>query len=489
MKTIVVVNNPKDWSFDIEGIEIAAAKNYLTENKYSEIPSARIFNLCRTYKYQTTGYYVSLLAEARGHRAFPSISTILDFKSSTIIRTISDDIDSLIQSSLRKITSKEFVLSIYFEQNTAKQYEKLSKQLYNLFQAPLLRASFIHNKKWILQNISPIPVNEIPESHKPYLEEFAKAYFAKKRISSTRISRSEYDLAILYNPDEKEPPSDSRAIKKFIEAAEELDIRCELITKDDYSSIPEFDGLFIRETTAVNDHTYRFSRRAFTEGLVVIDDPWSILKCTNKVYLAELLFLSKIPTPKSLIVHKDNINIVDKELGLPCVLKQPDSSFSQGVTKVELKEQLKPSVEKLLESSDLIIAQEYTPTEFDWRVGVLDRKPLYACKYFMAKGHWQIYNWNSKSRNTGAYETIPLKNVPHSILSTAIKAAGLIGDGFYGVDLKEINGKPFVIEINDNPSIDSGVEDHVLKDELYLKIIQSIKERMDNISKQKELHL
>ena len=29
-------------------------------------------------------------------------------------------------------------------------------------------------------------------------------------------------------------------------------------------------------------------------------------------------------------------------------------------------------------------AQEYLATDFDWRVGVLDRRPLFACKYFMA---------------------------------------------------------------------------------------------------------
>ncbi len=359
-----------------------------------------------------------------------------------------------------------------------------------MFQAPLLRAHFTYNKKWILQNISPIPVNEIPENHRPYLENFAKAYFAKKRISSSTITRSEYDLAILADEKDEEPPSNQKAIKKFFEAAEALNIRCEIITKDDYNRIPEFDGLFIRQTTAVDNHTYRFSRRAFTEGLVVIDDPWSILKCTNKVYLAELLALSKIPTPKTLIVHKDNIDVVENHLGLPCVLKQPDSSFSQGVTKVTQKEFLKPEIEKLLDNSDLIIAQEFAPTDFDWRIGVLDKKPLYACKYFMAKGHWQIYNWQgNKNAKYGNFETLALKDVPSNIINTAVKAANLVGEGLYGVDIKQDKNKAYVIEINDNPSIDYGIEDQVLKDDLYLTIMKSFKERIDKIRNQKELHL
>ena len=72
-------------------------------------------------------------------------------------------------------------------------------------------------------------------------------------------------------------------------------IATELITPRDFMRIPEYDGLFIRETTAVGHHTYRFAKKAEAEGMVVIDDPTSILRCTNKVYLAELLNKQNIP--------------------------------------------------------------------------------------------------------------------------------------------------------------------------------------------------
>jgi glutathione synthase/RimK-type ligase-like ATP-grasp enzyme len=490
MRKIVVTNNPADLDFHIQDVEIAAAKSYLTEEKYSEIESARVFNLCRSYRYQSTGYYVSLLAEARGHRAFPNTSTIQDLKSKSLIRIISDDIDELIQKSLSKIQSKDFILSIYFGKNIAKQYDKLSSQLYNLFQAPLLRAKFFYDKKWILQNISAISLVDIPENHKPFVVEFARSYFSKKRYSSSKIPRANYDLAILFNEEEKLPPSDSKAIEKFVDAGESLGIRIEIITKDDFNRIPEFDALFIRETTAVNNYTYRFSRRAFAEGLVVIDDPWSILQCTNKVYLAELLGKAKIPAPKTIIVHKDNIQFVEEEIGLPCVLKKPDSSFSQGVTKVNDRETLKVELEKLLDSSDLIIAQEFAPTDFDWRIGILDKTPLYACKYYMAKNHWQIYDWNeSENSNSGKFDTLPIKKVPSKIIEIALKAANQIGDGLYGVDLKQKGDNVLVIEVNDNPSIESGIEDLKLKDKLYLSVMQSFKNRIDKIRKVKELHL
>jgi glutathione synthase/RimK-type ligase-like ATP-grasp enzyme len=42
-----------------------------------------------------------------------------------------------------------------------------------------------------------------------------------------------------------------------------------------------------------------------------------------------------------------------------------------------------------------------------------------------------------------------------------------------------VNGDVYVIEINDNPNIDADVEDDVLKDELYTKIIRSLKNRIE----------
>lgn len=480
MQKIIVVDNPKSWNFLIEGVDIVSSKEYLTNNKYADLRNVRIFNLSRQYKYQSKGYYVSLLAEARGHKVIPNIKTIQDLKAPAIVKIISDELDDLVQKTLRKIKSNEYVLSIYFGQNISKHYDQLSNELYKLFQAPFLRAKFVFNKKWTIQTIKPIPFNEIPDYHFEFVESVAREFFSRKRYSSIKQNKFIYDLAILVNPAEKAPPSDKKAIDKFTEAAEDLGFSVELISKDDYSRVGEFDALFIRETTSVNHHTYRFASRAQSDGVVVLDDPQSILRCTNKVYLAELLGKAKIPTPKTLVVHSENKDQVMAQLGLPCVLKLPDSSFSQGVIKASTQEELKAEIEKMLTSSDLIIAQEFLPSDFDWRIGVLDKRPLYACKYYMAKNHWQIYNWAAdKNEVEGRFDTISVDKVPQKVIDISLKATNLIGNGLYGVDVKEVNGSLYVIEVNDNPSIDAGVEDQVLKDELYVKIIQTFRTRLE----------
>ena len=271
-----------------------------------------------------------------------------------------------------------------------------------------------------------------------------------------------------------------KAIRKFCRAARREGFGVELIDKDDFGRIREFDALFIRETTQVNHHTYRFSRFAEAEGLVVIDDPHSIRVCTNKVYLSELLVRHQVPHPKTLIVHRDNKHLIPEEIGFPCILKKPDSSFSQGVYKAENQEILDKFLETLLSESDLIIAQEFVPTDFDWRVGILNRKPLYVCKYFMAEKHWQIQKKEQDgSVDFGIVKTIPWEEAPRNVVKIALKAANLIGDGLYGVDLKERNHQIYLIEINDNPSIDSGLEDDYLKDRLYDQIMKVFKHRVD----------
>tara|TARA_B110000503_G_scaffold143379_1_gene244487 strand:- start:2199 stop:3665 length:1467 start_codon:yes stop_codon:yes gene_type:complete len=488
VKKIVVVNNPKDWDFDFnnESVEVIDSKSYLTKAHYFELRDVRIFNLCKNSKYQSTGYYVSLLAEARGHKVIPSITSIQDFNSQQLLKSLTDEFDEQVQKSLKNIKSSSFTLSVYFGKNTAKQHNKIAKSFYNLFHAPLMRVEFEFKKKWSVKNVRLIGLSDISIDHKPFVIQSANEYFSKKRYDSMKINKSIYDLAILVNSNQKSSPSNPAAIKKLIEAGERIGFHVELIDKYDFNRLPEFDALFIRETTSVNHHTYRFARKAAAEGLIVLDDPTSILRCTNKVYLAELLSRHKIPTPKTLIIHKDNVAEVEAYLGLPCVLKAPDSSFSIGVVKAKTSEELRKTLTEMLQSSDLIIGQEFLFTEYDWRIGVLNQEVIYACKYHMAKGHWQIYDWSAaEDTNYGGVESVLLSDVPPAVIDASLKAANLIGDGLYGVDAKYDQEKVYIIEVNDNPSIDATFEDRILGDRLYDTIIGDFKRRLDE-SKQKK---
>jgi glutathione synthase/RimK-type ligase-like ATP-grasp enzyme len=483
MPTLIVVDDPVDWSHALPDVEVVAARQYLTDSSFTVRRALKVFNLCRSYRYQSLGYYVSLLAAARGHRPLPGVQTIQDLKSQVIVRTISEELDELIQKNLSPLQSKEFTLSIYFGRNLAKRYERLSQKLFGLFPAPLLRAQFtwsIRMNKWLLQSIGPVAVSDVPEDHHDFMLEAAGTYFAGRYRTPKARTRARYDLAILVGNDDSEAPSNAKALQRFERAAQKHGFAAELINRDDFGRLAEFDALFIRETTSVNHHTYRFARRAEAEGLVVIDDPESILKCTNKVFLAEILERYKVPTPRTLVVHRGNRGQIVGELGFPVVLKQPDSSFSQGVVKVADQDELKEKLDRLFAKSDLVIAQEFLPTSFDWRVGIFDRQPLYGCRYYMVKQHWQILKRDGDGAKTeGRFDTLPVEHLPTPVLRMALKAANLIGDGLYGVDLKQVGNQVYIIEVNDNPNIDAGVEDQILKGELYDRIMRVMFRRVE----------
>jgi glutathione synthase/RimK-type ligase-like ATP-grasp enzyme len=265
-----------------------------------------------------------------------------------------------------------------------------------------------------------------------------------------------------------------------VAAGRAVGIACSIITAEDAARVAEFDALFIRETTLVNHHTYRIARRAVAAGLVVIDHPDDILRCTNKVYQAEIFMRHEIPCPRTLVVHAGNVDQVAASVGLPCVLKRPDSSFSRGVVKATTAEELQAHLAAFLHESDLVIAQEFIPSAFDWRIGVLEGRALYACRYHMASGHWQIIGSGKHGRpEYGTVEGVEMSRVPERARRLAERAAQLIGDGLYGVDIKEIGHRFLLMEINDNPTLETGNEDAVLGNELYLAVMRCFRSRLD----------
>jgi glutathione synthase/RimK-type ligase-like ATP-grasp enzyme len=485
LRPLIVVENAKRWPFEIESVEVVRARDYLTDPRFAEMRGTTVYNFCRRLGYQSLGYYVSLLAAARGHRPMPSVATTQVVGTAAtsghlpLLRAASEDLEHEIQRLLAPLRGNRFTLSIYFGRNMAKRYDRLARALFNQFPAPILIASFERaNGEWRMVTLHLGDAAEVPESHREFVIESAQTYFAR-RHSAPRQKVYRYDLAILWSPEDENAPSDERAIRRFIRAAERHGIQAETIDKEDYGSIGEYDALFIRETTFVDHHTYRFATRAAAEGLVVIDDPEAIVRATNKVYQAEIFARHAIPSPRTLVVHEKNIGELVERVGLPCVLKKPDGAFSLGVVKVETAEEAKERIQALLQESELVVAQEFVPSDFDWRVGVLDRKALFLCRYHMARGHWQIVSRKGRTDRYGRVEAAAAEEAPPGLIQTAVRAAALFGDGFFGVDVKVVDGRLMVMEVNDNPNLEADYEDAILKDAVYDALAAWFRTRLD----------
>jgi glutathione synthase/RimK-type ligase-like ATP-grasp enzyme len=479
---VIVVEHQEDWKPEYDGSTVITASDYISQKKYFNKKPIRIINFCRDFKYLSVGYYCSLLAEARGHKVIPSVKTMLELDNRSLYRHGIAELEALAHRELLDYpTTEEVELRVYFGQPDNYQLKKLATKIFEQFRFPLLQIKLHHHGRWKIKSIRSQSINSLNNEARALFISALNRYTKQRWMAPKIKSVARYDLAILYNPSEELPPSDQKALEKFIRIGKTMDIDVELIQKKDFGRLYEFDALFIRETTGIDHHTFRFAKKADREGMVVIDDPESILRCTNKVYLAELLKTHKIKTPKTVIFDYTDLLIPEQTIPYPIVLKIPDGSFSRGVHKVENREQLQKISALLLEESDIILAQEYVYTEFDWRIGILNRQAIFACRYHMSKKHWQVYKHSRNGKiKEGGSDGVSIHDVPQFVLTEALNAANLIGNGFYGVDLKQRGNEVFVIEINDNPNVDSGVEDELLKDDIYRIILGEFIRRLND---------
>lgn len=480
MRPLVVVENPRRWPFELERVEVVSARDYLTDHAWAERRRTAVYNLCRRYSYQSLGYYVSLLAEARGHRPLPSVSTLRSLGEGVLVRLASEELDELIQAGLRPLRSDDFRLGVYFGRNVARRHDRLARALFNLFPVPLFQARFRRDVdgRWRLAAVRPVATGDIPDEHRDFVLREAGTFFARPRRARPR-KEFRWELAILWDPDDEQAPSDERAIRRFENAFAAEGIRAEPLTEDDYGHLPEFDALFLRTTTGVEHYTYRFALRAEAHGLVVVDDPESIVRCTNKVYQAELFARHGIPAPPTLVVHEGNMGEIGPRVGFPCVVKKPDGAFSRGMVLLQGPEEVEPHLRTLFGESELVVAQAFTPTSYDWRVGVLGGQVLWCCRYHMAPGHWQIARGEGEGVRYGRVEALEPDGVPHGVLALGMRAAGLVGDGLYGVDIKDVDGRFVVMEVNDNPNVEAGYEDAVAGGALYRGVAGWFRERLE----------
>ena len=480
---LILLDNLDDWKPYYETSSVLTVSDYL-KNKPVEKDRKLVINLSDDYSYNSEGYYCSLLAQTRGQKVIPDVDIINKLETGTGVR-MDRSLQALCYQWIQKNNVKDDIwyLNIYFGKCREKGLERIARFIFENYPCPLLRVALNTHPRNQIESIQFLPLNRLNDEEQDFFANTLDNFNKKIWRAPKSAKASRYSLAVLVDPQEKFPPSNKGALHKLAEVAKKMNIHVEMITEDDAIRLLEFDALFIRTTTSLNHYTFHLSQLAAQNGMAVIDDPLSIIRCTNKVYLKELFEKEKISAPKSTLIFQSNdhsFEQISEQVGAPFILKIPDGSYSIGMKKVSNEEELQASLKMLFEKSAILLAQAFTPTEFDWRVGLLNGVPLYACKYYMAKGHWQIYcHYDSGRSRCGLVDTIPIYQVPRVVLDTAVKAAKLIGKGLYGVDLKMVDDKAYVIEINDNPSIDHGLEDAIIGDEMYYRLLNHFEQALE----------
>jgi glutathione synthase/RimK-type ligase-like ATP-grasp enzyme len=254
------------------------------------------------------------------------------------------------------------------------------------------------------------------------------------------------------------------ALIRCRDVAENLGHRVDFIFPVDISRIPSMDALFIRARTDPMNVTYVAARMAALHGIPVIDDPESIQICSDKINMYSHLIRKNVALPKTVFMPKEDLTVENvtnlfDELGTPLILKEPSTSFSLRVERVNDIAEFFHVAKRFIKLSDWIVVQQYVESKYDWRIGVLNGEFLYACKYTIPSVTFKIQASVNGHIVYCGVESVPEDKVPAHVRRLGIDAGNAIGHGLYGVDIKNNNGDACVIEVNDNPSIESGEDD------------------------------
>jgi len=482
---IILVDGYRDLPQGETIHKVLSTRDYLGRRGLFAGRRPQVVNLARSYAYQSAGYYCARLAEARGHRTIPIVQTILELQRKSLYAHALPELETALARDLKKAAAPPelpFRLKVFFGRAEQAGFEHFASVVFDWFRAPALEVSVAAGEPVRIKRLALLTLPRIARQDRSQFDASLERYTSRRWKRAATRKPVRYSLAVLHNPREVLPPSTLESLKDLATVGARVGFEVEPIQKSEFGRIAEFDALFIRETTSIDGHTYRFARRAEQEGQPVIDDTASMIRCTNKIYLKELLEAHKVPMPRSLVVSSvAEADTSADRLGLPVVVKVPDGSFSRGVHKADTLPALKELLARLFEETDFLLAQAFMPTAFDWRVGVLGGQPLFVCQYRMAKRHWQIikHEEGGGAPREGGTRTLAVRDAPQEVVDTAVRAAGAIGSGLYGVDLKSGPEGAAVIEVNDNPNMDTRVEGSILRDRMWTALLEWFLARLD----------
>lgn len=254
---LIVTDQTSDWQQYFPSEQVVNVAQYLDSEWQHNQRSVQVVNLCRDYSYMSSGYYCSLMAGARGHRVIPTVTAINDITQPLLISS------GFLRLHRLPKDQDEIACKIYFGRTEQKGLEKLARRLFEQFMVPVIELKMTRNQhNWQIDSVQPFPFQDLEEQEENFFIESLEMFSNKVWRKPKQEKKYRYDIAMLVDDEEKMPPSDPSALKRFKRAAARLGMNLETISRDEISRLGEFDGLFIRATTNISNYTYRFAKTA-----------------------------------------------------------------------------------------------------------------------------------------------------------------------------------------------------------------------------------
>ena len=194
-------------------------------------------------------------------------------------------------------------------------------------------------------------------------------------------------------------------------------------------------------------------------GVTMINGSDSIDAVKDKLYSQQILGQSNLPVPKTMLVkHPINLELVEKNLSYPMIVKTLSGSYGAGVFLVEDRKQFRQLMKmaELTKPSYNIIVQEFIQDSFgkDLRVLVVNGKVVGCMMRKSTDGDF-------RANITRGGEAIPYQ-IDENIEWLGGECARLLNLDIAGVDLLFNNGSYTICEVNSAPGFE-GMEKYTNK--------------------------
>jgi len=211
------------------------------------------------------------------------------------------------------------------------------------------------------------------------------------------------------------------------------------------------DLVLSRTGAGTNYFTRSVMRQIEKFGIPVYNDADSISRVSDKLLTSQLLVKENLPIPKTILVNGDvDIELIEKEVGFPCVVKATSGSKGKTVHLCQTKKDF-TSLMSLLSSISLkktMIIQEFVDAQpgTDLRVWVIGGKTVVAMKRTGAEGDFRA--------NISQGGTAELFEITDDVDYLARETARVLGLQIAGVDLLFDKDSYKICEANSSPGFE-----------------------------------
>jgi gamma-F420-2:alpha-L-glutamate ligase len=230
------------------------------------------------------------------------------------------------------------------------------------------------------------------------------------------------------------------------------------------------DLVLSRTGAGTNYFTRSVMRQIEKFGIPVYNDADSISRVSDKLLTSQLLVKENLPIPKTILVNGDvDVELIEKEVGFPCVVKATSGSKGKTVHLCQTKKDF-TSLMSLLSSISLkktMIIQEFVDAQpgTDLRVWVIGGKTVVAMKRTGAEGDFRA--------NISQGGTAELFEITDEVDYLARETARVLGLQIAGVDLLFDKDGYKICEANSSPGFE-GMDQYCGQD-MAQRIIDFIK--------------